>query len=54
MYWHRHQWSKWVETERGSITRSSDDATTGYYLRQERECSLCGFKELDHIKRDIC
>jgi len=55
MCWHR--WSKWKEIGRGTMAAVTDaltgrmlekdeQYTKGMWMRQERECSKCGKKQL--------
>lgn len=45
-----HKWKKWEVKEQGDLTRWSTvtkrDLLVGTYMIQERECDVCGLKEI--------
>ncbi len=49
---HKHQWSKWKITERGTRFDIMGDPV-GRYIVQERRCADCGRSEIDEDSVDL-
>lgn len=45
-----HKWDKWKEIEKGDISLEMKSIVIGKYIIQERECDICGKKQLKEVE----
>ena len=50
----KHSFEKWKIIEEGDVTAylkySPEPVVTGSYIKQQRECSICGYTEIEKEK----
>ena len=44
--WFMHKYTKWIDIANGPILKNDHKTPVGYYIRQERRCSVCGMVQV--------